>query len=290
MPIHLSLFCLLRELQNPREQLPLHGVPTSAWHRCNIWICRVLLSIIAIGFDWLFGIISIDFSRKKRNYNVTYKVWQIIWHTAYVFFNVYFCGGPFLWRPLGTCPVCLVLNPAPKRPDMQFNTPGTLHCGKLSLNRDRLPTGTRRSWLCRFKQAVNITAFGQGITFSSTIPFSRFSVEMSLLAQFPNDVTKTHEYWSVIHPGACRTNSLSLSSLLHWFQGVRVATRLCRPVDDPPPLSSILGRHPPVHVLQLRLSHVPLDAIAPSHMWFPLFLFHLSWWTYVVLGRRSSVG
>ena len=30
------------------------------------------------------------------------------------------------------------------RPDMQFNTPGTLHCGKLSLNRDRLPTGTRR--------------------------------------------------------------------------------------------------------------------------------------------------
>ena len=34
---------------------------------------------------------------------------------------------------------------------MQFNTPGTLHCGKLSLNRDRLPTSTRRSWLCRFK-------------------------------------------------------------------------------------------------------------------------------------------
>ena len=28
------------------------------------------------------------------------------------FFNVYFCGGPFLWRPLGTCPVCPVLNPA----------------------------------------------------------------------------------------------------------------------------------------------------------------------------------
>ena len=37
-----------------------------------------------------------------------------------------------------------------KRPDMQFNTPGTLHCGKLSLNRDRLPTGTRRSWRSRF--------------------------------------------------------------------------------------------------------------------------------------------
>ena len=29
-----------------------------------------------------------------------------------IFFNVYFCGGPFLWRPLGTCPVCLILNPA----------------------------------------------------------------------------------------------------------------------------------------------------------------------------------
>ena len=28
------------------------------------------------------------------------------------FVIVYFCGGPFLWRPLGTCPVCLVLNPA----------------------------------------------------------------------------------------------------------------------------------------------------------------------------------
>ena len=28
------------------------------------------------------------------------------------FYNVYFCGGPFLWRPLGTCPVCPVLNPA----------------------------------------------------------------------------------------------------------------------------------------------------------------------------------
>ena len=27
-------------------------------------------------------------------------------------FNIYFCGGPFLWRPLGTCPVCPVLNPA----------------------------------------------------------------------------------------------------------------------------------------------------------------------------------
>ena len=34
---------------------------------------------------------------------------------------------------------------------MQFNTPGTLHCGKLSLNRDRLLTGTRKSSLCRFK-------------------------------------------------------------------------------------------------------------------------------------------
>ena len=29
-----------------------------------------------------------------------------------IFFNIYFCGGPFLWRPLGTCPVCPVLNPA----------------------------------------------------------------------------------------------------------------------------------------------------------------------------------
>ena len=34
---------------------------------------------------------------------------------------------------------------------MQFNTPGTLHCGKVSLNRDRLPTSTRRSWRSRFK-------------------------------------------------------------------------------------------------------------------------------------------
>ena len=33
---------------------------------------------------------------------------------------------------------------------MQFNTPGTLHCGKLSLNCDRLPTGTRRSWRSSF--------------------------------------------------------------------------------------------------------------------------------------------
>ena len=39
---------------------------------------------------------------------------------------------------------------------MQFNTPGTLHCGKQSLNRDRLPTGTRRSWLCRFRYYENI--------------------------------------------------------------------------------------------------------------------------------------
>ena len=46
-----------------------------------------------------------------------------------------------------------------------------------------------------------------------------------------------------------------------------MATRLCLPVDNPPPLSSILGHHPPVHVLQLRLSHVSLDAIAPSHTW-----------------------
>ena len=44
--------------------------------------------------------------------------------------------------------------------------------------------------------------------------------------------------------------SLFLVSLI---SGVRVATRLCRPVDDHPPLSSILGQHPPVHVLQLRL-------------------------------------
>ena len=58
--------------------------------------------------------------------------------------------------------------------------------------------------------------------------------------------------------------SLFLVSLI---SGVRVATRLCRPVDDPPPLSSILGHHPPVHVLQLRLSHVSLDAIASSHTW-----------------------
>ena len=35
---------------------------------------------------------------------------------------------------------------------MQFNTPGTLHCGKLSLNRNRLPAWTRRSWRCSFKQ------------------------------------------------------------------------------------------------------------------------------------------
>ena len=56
--------------------------------------------------------------------------------------------------------------------------------------------------------------------------------------------------------------SLVLVSLI---SGVRVVLRL---VDDPPPLSSILGHHPPVHVLQLHLSHVSLDAIAPSHTWF----------------------
>ena len=60
------------------------------------------------------------------------------------------------------------------------------------------------------------------------------------------------------------TLSLFLVSLI---SGIRVAKRLCRPVDDPPPLSSILGHHPPVHVLQLRHSHVFLDAIAPSHTW-----------------------
>ena len=60
------------------------------------------------------------------------------------------------------------------------------------------------------------------------------------------------------------TFSLFLVSLI---SGVGVATRLCRPVDDHPPLSSIMGHHPPVHVLQLRLSHVSLDAIAPSHAW-----------------------
>ena len=58
--------------------------------------------------------------------------------------------------------------------------------------------------------------------------------------------------------------SLFLVSLI---SGVRVATRLCRQVDDPPPLSSILDHHPPVHVLQLRLSHFSLDAISPSHTW-----------------------
>ena len=32
-----------------------------------------------------------------------------------------------------------------KRPDMQINAPVPFHCGKVSLNRDRLPTRTRRS-------------------------------------------------------------------------------------------------------------------------------------------------
>ena len=33
------------------------------------------------------------------------------------------------------------------------------------------------------------------------------------------------------------------------------------------PSSTVLYPGPPVHVLQLRLSHVSLDAIAPSHTW-----------------------
>ena len=28
------------------------------------------------------------------------------------FVEALFCGGPFLWRPLGSCPVCPVLSPA----------------------------------------------------------------------------------------------------------------------------------------------------------------------------------
>ena len=68
-----------------------------------------------------------------------------------------------------------------------------------------------------------------------------------------------------------------------------MATRLCRPADDPPPLSSILGHHPPVHVLQLRLYHVSLDAIAPSHTWSSsLSLSPLLVNIYAILGNRSS--
>ena len=37
-----------------------------------------------------------------------------------------------------------------KRPDMPLNTTGTLHCGKLCLNRDRQLQKRRRSWPCRF--------------------------------------------------------------------------------------------------------------------------------------------
>ena len=43
---------------------------------------------------------------------------------------------------------------------MQFNTPGTLHCGKVSLNRDRLHTRTRRSWRSRFKQVEQFKYLG----------------------------------------------------------------------------------------------------------------------------------
>ena len=111
MSILLKLFCFLRELQNPREQLPLHGVPTSAWHRGDVSICQDLFSRLAIVFDCLFAILSIAFSRKKKtHYSVTYKVCQII--MTYSLSIFYFCGGPFLWTPLGTCPVCPVLNPA----------------------------------------------------------------------------------------------------------------------------------------------------------------------------------
>ena len=68
-----------------------------------------------------------------------------------------------------------------------------------------------------------------------------------------------------------------------------MATRLCRPVYNPPPLSSILGHHPPVHVLQFRLSHVSRCNRAISYVVFLSFSFpspgeH----NYAILGSRSS--
>ena len=86
-----------------------------------------------------------------------------------------------------------------------------------------------------------------------------------------------------------KSSTLSLF-LVSLTSGVRVATRLCRPVDDSPPLSSILGHHHPVHILQLRLSHVSLDAIAPSHTWSSsLSLSPLLVNIYAILGSRSSL-
>ena len=67
-----------------------------------------------------------------------------------------------------------------------------------------------------------------------------------------------------------------------------MATRLCRPVDDHPPLSSILGQHHPVHVLQLRLSRVSLDAIAASHTWSSSLSLSPLLVNITILGSRSS--
>ena len=43
-----------------------------------------------------------------------------------------------------------------KRPDMQLNTPGTVHCGKLSLKRDRLLEGHDESILTAMQTETSL--------------------------------------------------------------------------------------------------------------------------------------
>ena len=56
-------------------------------------------------------------------------------------YNFYFCGGPFLWRPLGTCPVCPVLNPAlhkTTRKSRRLCVPGNIGTGEHSADPFRI--------------------------------------------------------------------------------------------------------------------------------------------------------
>ena len=49
-----------------------------------------------------------------------------------------------------------------------------------------------------------------------------WNVYVPVIAQFPNDVTKTHEYWSVIHPGFWRTNYSP-----QWLVAIGRRCRIC---------------------------------------------------------------
>ena len=109
----MSLIGLLGE--GFRHEAPSHAHTKllQNWYKCS--------PRFTIVFDWVFATwkqnsLTIDRSVKKRYYNnyrlTTCKLWQL-WQTSSILWKIVcFCGGPFLWRPLGTCPVCPVQNPA----------------------------------------------------------------------------------------------------------------------------------------------------------------------------------